>query len=288
MIVTSTARRNPEMGEEAVDWATIELPNAWPDEALQSGVRRALRLVGAVLGRRRSVAVPAGLPGAQMLPAYLFQEFHHLPNGFYSKHIATGYARGFDATMLGHMRQVRSRIAAALADCRRVADIGSGSGCLAAAFVDVGIANVWAVDPSPYLLQIAARRLRGVRVVQGLAENTGFADRQLDGIGMTYVLHELPAAAADAALAEIRRVLRPGGRLAFAEPSPKHYTVRPPVFRRGGLRALYFHAMAHVVYEPFVEQWHRRDIGPWLTAAGFRVLEFSDEIPTRYVVAVRE
>jgi ubiquinone/menaquinone biosynthesis C-methylase UbiE len=114
------------------------------------------------------------------------------------------------------------------------------------------------------------------------------ADRELDCIGMTYVFHELPTSAADAALAEIHRVLRPGGRLAFAEPSPKHYMLRPPVFRRGGLRALYFHAMAHLVYEPFVEQWHRRDIAPWLAAAGFRVLELIDEIPTRYVVAVRE
>jgi ubiquinone/menaquinone biosynthesis C-methylase UbiE len=285
---TSTARRSPDIGARAVDWATVELPNAWPDVVRDSRLRHALRLVGAVLRRRRPVAVPAGLPGADALPAYLFQEFHHLPNGFYSKHIVAGYARGFDATMLGHMQGVRARVAASLADCRRVADIGSGSGSLAAALVAAGIPEVWAVDPSPYLLQIAARRLRGVRVVQGLAERSGFADRELDGIGMTYVFHELPAPAAAAALTEIHRILRPGGRLAFAEPSPQHYAARPRLLRRGGLRALYFHLMAQVVYEPFVEQWHRRDVVAWLTAGGFRDVDVSDEVPTRFVTAIRD
>jgi ubiquinone/menaquinone biosynthesis C-methylase UbiE len=288
MIAASSARQNPAIGADAVDWATIDLPNAWPDVAYGSGMRHVLRMVAAVLTRRQPVTLPTGLPGAQALPKYLLHEFHHLPNGFYSKNIAAGYARGFDATMLGHMRHARTRVAAALAHCRSVADIGSGSGSLAAAFVKAGIPDVWAVEPSPYLLQIAARRLGGVRVVQGLAENTGFAERQLDGVGLTYVFHELPAGVADAALAEIHRVLRPGGRLAFAEPSSQHYARRPQMFRRGALRALYFHLMAQLAYEPFVEQWHRRDIVPWLTNGGFRILELTDELPTRFVIATRD
>jgi ubiquinone/menaquinone biosynthesis C-methylase UbiE len=139
------------------------------------------------------------------------------------------------------------------------------------------------------MLQIAARRLRGVRLVQGLAECTGFANLQLDGVGLTYVLHELPPRAIDAALAEIRRILRPGGRVAFAEPSPLHYIGDSrSTLRGGGLRALYFRALAKIAYEPFVAQWHRRDVSRDLAEAGFRVVAHDDMVPTRFVVAERD
>lgn len=272
----------------AVDWATVELPDAWPDVTLRNGARSVLEVIGAVLREPRVVELPAGLPGAEHLPAYLLREFHHLPNGFYSKRIAAGYSRGFEVSMLGHMRRVRARIAGALVTCAEVADIGAGSGKLAEALAAAGAHQVWAVEPSPYLLQVAARRLRGVRVVQGLAERTGFADEQLDGVGLTYVWHELPAPAAERALIEIRRILRPGGWLAFAEPSPGHYGgTLCSVVRRGGLRALYFHVIARLAYEPYVQQWHERDVSAWLTGAGFRIVEFEDSIPTRIIVAER-
>ena len=57
---------------------------------------------------------------------------------------------------------------------------------------------------------------------------------------------------------------------------------------RAGVRGLYFHWMAKLVHEPFVGQWHNRRIEPWLAAAGFRVIEHADDIPTRFVIAVRE
>lgn len=276
------------MAGHRTDWATVDLPQAWPDVALERGLREALGVLGAVFRRRRRVRLPADLPGADILPGYLRLEFHHLPNGFYSKRLAAGYVRGFDALMLGHMRRLRARVAAALAGGRVVADVGCGAGGLAAALVAAGVPSVWAVEPSPYLLQLAARRVPGVRCVQGLAERTGFADGQCDGVGLTYVLHELPPRAADAALAELRRVLRPGGRLAFGEPSPRQYVgTAGALLREAGVAGLWYLAMARLVYEPFVAQWHRRDLPRWLAAGGFRVLEHDDGIPSRVVVAER-
>ena len=44
-----------------------------------------------------------------MLPPYLLQEFHGMPNGYYSSTVAAGYARGFEVVMLGRMRALRAR-----------------------------------------------------------------------------------------------------------------------------------------------------------------------------------
>ena len=53
------------------------------------------------------------------------------------------------------------------------------------------------LDPSPYLLRCADARVPRARFVQGLAEQTGFADARFDGIACCFVFHELPPRAAD-------------------------------------------------------------------------------------------
>jgi ubiquinone/menaquinone biosynthesis C-methylase UbiE len=273
----------------AVDWSTAPLPDAWPDEL---DLRRPLHLATYVRGwlARRKVVVPTGLPGADGLPGYLRQEFHHLPNGVYSKRHADSYARWFDRLMLGETVRARARLAAELAGCGATLDLGCGSGGLAGAMRTAGIPDVWALDPSPYLLRHAARRHRDVRFVQGIAERTGFSSARFDGIGACFLFHELPTRAADAALVEIHRILVPGGRLVIAEPSPVQLHVREwrTLARRDGRRGLYFAMMARWMYEPFVAGWHRRDVAAWLAAHGFRVRADEVGMPIRFVSAVRD
>ncbi|MCC6765363.1 MAG: class I SAM-dependent methyltransferase [Deltaproteobacteria bacterium] len=274
----------------AVDWSIVSLPDAWPDEL---DLRRPAHLVAYVrgwLGARRKVVVPADLPGGDRLPAYLRQEFHHLPNGVYSKRHADSYARWFDRLMLGDTVRARARLAAELAGCRATLDVGCGSGGLAAAMRAAGVPEVWGLDPSPYLLQLAARAHRGIRFVQGLAERTGFPAQRFEGIGACFLFHELPPRAADAALVELHRILVPGGRLVIAEPSPTQFRVRAwrALARREGRRGLYFAAMAKWMYEPFVAGWHGRAVASWLAAHGFRVLGDERGVPIRFVSAVRD
>lgn len=273
----------------AVDWGAMPLPDAWPDRLDLRRPTHLARYAKSWVGRRK-VELPADLPGAALLPAYLKQEFHHLPNGVYSKRHADSYARWFDRLMLGHTVRARRRIAAALAGARSALDAGCGSGGLAGAMRDVGIADVWGLDPSPYLLRLAARCQPRVRLVQGLVERTGFADARFDGVGVCFLFHELPPRIADAALVEIRRVLAPGGRLVIAEPSPVQFRVRDwrTLARRSGWRGLYFAAMAKGMYEPFVASWHRRDVAAWLASHGFRVLADERGMPIRFLRAVRD
>lgn len=279
----------PADGVDTVDWSAIALPDAWPDRLRLLRPGDLLAFLRRVFGRRRRVEVPDELPGGAALPEYLRQEFHHLPNGNYSKRIVRGYARGFDVLMLGRSTRARRSIAERLAGCRSVLDLGCGSGGVSRALVAAGVPEVYGLDPSPYLLREAAGRVPGVRFVQGLAERNPFPDASFDGVGACFVFHEIPTAEGDVALDELRRVLVPGGTLVLVEPSPLQFRPRELLrFLRGaGVAGLYFWFLALTVYEPFAAAWHRRHVGAWLERHGFTLVEDAVGVPLRTIVATR-
>ncbi len=268
------------------DWASLELPDAWPDQLDLRRPRQLLTLLRGIAGRGRRVQLPERLPGRELLPKYLLQEFHNLPNGNYSRRISRGYLTGFDRVMLGHMRGARARLADFLRGCDSAIDIGCGGGRTAAALREAGVREVWGLDPSPYLLQHAAHDFPTVRFVQGLAEQTGFPERRFDGIAACFLLHELPPRQTGHALAEFARILRPGGRLAICEPSPLQ--MRRPgwqLWRREVWRAHYFHRLARLVHEPFIDAWHRCDARALLAAHGFELVGEEQQLPLAFLFA---
>jgi len=273
----------------SIDWAWVELPDAWPDRLPWRRVVHPLRVARALLrGHHGRVELPEGLPSAADLPRYLLQEFHNRPNGNFSKSITHGYVRTFDRMMLGTLRRARREIAARLHGARRALDVGAGAGNLARALVAEGIPEVVALEPSPYLLQLAARRNPGVACRQGVMESSGLPDAHFDAAGACFVFHEIPPRPADRALAEIARVLVPGGRLVLVEPSPEQYRAsRGEMWRAHGWRGVWFRELALRVHEPFVKAWHDRDPGEWLEAGGFRMEEVREEMPWRMLVARR-
>jgi arsenite methyltransferase len=99
----------------------------------------------------------------------------------------------------------------------RVLDIGCGPGYLAAdmaAAVGPG-GSVHGVDPSPAMLALAERRADGVELSEGDALALPVPDASFDAAVSTQVYEYV--ADMGAALAEARRVLRPGGRLAILD-----------------------------------------------------------------------
>jgi ubiquinone/menaquinone biosynthesis C-methylase UbiE len=176
-------------------------------------------------------------------------------------------------------------MADALTGCASVLDVGCGGGASTAALAEHGIAEVWGIDPSPYLLRCAAARVPGARFVQGIAEQTGFADERFDAVACCFVFHELPPRAADDALAELARILRPGGRLAIVEPAAEQYqTELWRLVARHGPAGVWFRVLARAIHEPFAAQWHQRDTRAWLTAGGFRVAVDRIDFPVRMIV----
>jgi ubiquinone/menaquinone biosynthesis C-methylase UbiE len=91
------------------------------------------------------------------------------------------------------------------ADARVVLDVGCGEGTLARALAAPG-RQVLGIDTDAAALPATAPD--GVRFAVGDALALPCADASVDAVTMAMVLHHLDATAA---LAEVRRVLRPGG-----------------------------------------------------------------------------
>jgi ubiquinone/menaquinone biosynthesis C-methylase UbiE len=269
------------------DWVNLTLPDTWPDQLIRSPLT-AWRLLARTLGKRRRVEVPQDMPGRDWLPKYNLQEFHSLPNGNYSKHLTHGYITGFDRLMLGRMARARAHIADALGTCSSVLDVGCGGGRTAGLLRARGNEDVWGMDPSPYLLQHAARAFPQVNFVQGIAERSGFPHARFDGIAACFLLHEIPPRYIERALREFHRILRPHGLLAICEPSPIQVQVSPwNLLRRGGLLGCYFWLLARVVHEPFVAAWHQQSAARMLAASGFELVSDVHDMPVRHLLARR-
>jgi ubiquinone/menaquinone biosynthesis C-methylase UbiE len=125
-------------------------------------------------------------------------------------------------------RQVRGKLEKALdgLDGERFPDaleIGSGTGYFSLNLLQIGtIERLTATDISPGMLQRLAATAESlgleVETVRTEAEQLPFADESFDLVFGHAVLHHIPDV--DRAFAEFRRVLRPGGAIAFCgEPS---------------------------------------------------------------------
>lgn len=103
----------------------------------------------------------------------------------------------------------------------RLLDVGAGTGLLAqAAAADV--ARVVALDGSPAMCAHLERKftrlgLTNAEALLGDATNLPLANGTIDVVVSNYCLHHLPDADKGRALVEIGRVLRPGGRMVFAD-----------------------------------------------------------------------
>lgn len=134
--------------------------------------------------------------------------------GFYDRHILPSLLHA--AMQQEALLPFRIRVAGAAEG--RVLEIGIGSG-LNLPLYGASVSEVVGVDPSPALLSragTASGRCRApVTLIQGSAEALAFEDRSFDTVVTTWSLCTIPDAGL--ALAEVRRVLRPGGVMLFVE-----------------------------------------------------------------------
>jgi ArsR family transcriptional regulator len=101
-----------------------------------------------------------------------------------------------------------------------VADLASGSGRVAEVLAP-HVGTVIAIDESLAMLEAARERTRAlgnVEVRHGALEALPLGDRSVDAATLFLALHHL--AEPEAALVEVRRVLRPGGRLLLVDMLP--------------------------------------------------------------------
>jgi SAM-dependent methyltransferase len=102
---------------------------------------------------------------------------------------------------------------------RAVLEVGCGTGAFAERLVaDVPEATVIATDASPRFVELTAAR--GVDARQADVQALPFADASFDLVAALWMLYHVPDL--DRGLAEVRRVLRPGGRFLAVTNGAEH------------------------------------------------------------------
>lgn len=104
-------------------------------------------------------------------------------------------------------------------DGAHVADLGCGSMTFSRLLVERG-ATVLACDPDPAVAdrQAQADAIAGIEFAAAESHAIPAGDASLDGVVFSFSLHHVPAETHEAVLAEVRRVLKPGGFLCVIEP----------------------------------------------------------------------
>lgn len=112
-----------------------------------------------------------------------------------------------------------------------VLEVGAGNG-LNFGHYPQAVSSVLAIEPEPHLRALAEQNARRagvpIKVADGTAEQLPAEDGTFDGVVAALMLCSV--ADVQTALAEMRRVLRPGGELRFMEhvvaPTPRHRRVQ--------------------------------------------------------------
>jgi ubiquinone/menaquinone biosynthesis C-methylase UbiE len=160
----------------------------------------------------------------------------------------------------------------------RVLDVGCGPGYFARMLAQtVGShGSVVGIDAAPEMIEYANRKARSLpncRFQSGAAESLAFPDASYDVVVSSLMMHHIPDELRLQAVREMRRVLRPGGRLLLAD-----FTIP----QQGGWR-LIASITGHDAMERRVSPME-----PLLAEAGFTDLRSGDAPPwLHYVQATK-
>lgn len=172
---------------------------------------------------------------------------------------------------LGRDRAIRQKFVdlAAPQPGEKVLDVGCGTGTLAIAMKSrVGGGEVHGIDASPEMIEVAqgkgSKARSDVDFKVAVIEELPFPAESFDLVTSTLMLHHLPDDLKRKGLAEIRRVLKPGGRFLALDFSAHTHSLL------GHLLAV----LGHPRGKPIVEV-----LTPMLNDAGFDDVE---AMPTRH------
>jgi ubiquinone/menaquinone biosynthesis C-methylase UbiE len=118
---------------------------------------------------------------------------------------------------------------------------------------------------SPYFLAVAnyraGQRQAKINWLHAQAESTGLPDASFDLVSIFLMCHELPQSSTRKILAEMRRLLRPGGYLAIMDMNPKSEVYQKmPAYILTLLKST----------EPYLDEYFGLDIEQAIVEAGFQ------------------
>ena len=156
-----------------------------------------------------------------------------------------GFTAGADPE---YEEQILPLAAAELEGCATVLDIGCGDGQISHMLVDRG-AHVIGIDPTWNQIAVAQQSGGGAAYARAAADRLPFVDASFDAAVACLVFEHIDAV--DAAIAEVARVVKPGGRFAFF--------LNHPLLQTPGSGWI-----ADQILDPPEQYWR---IGPYLTEA---------------------
>jgi demethylmenaquinone methyltransferase/2-methoxy-6-polyprenyl-1,4-benzoquinol methylase len=156
----------------------------------------------------------------------------------------------------------------------RILDVAAGTGTSSASLARSG-ATVVAVDFSPGMIEEGRKRNPKIEFVQADAEKLPFGDDEFDVVTISFGLRNV--AKPKAALAEMYRVLKPGGRLLICE-----FSHPPQALIRGGYELYLRRAMPTIarlsssnpdaytyLLESIAEWPDQSTLSQWIRGVGF-------------------
>jgi len=167
---------------------------------------------------------------SEAYPVYYRQNFHYQTGGWFTVDSAKRYDAQVEALFSGTAAAMRRRVLSVLMKALKdtdqrgltLVDLACGSGAfLKDLAASLPRAHIFGLDLSmAYLDQ--SRRRAGQPVIQAKMEQLPFADKSLDAVTCIYLFHELPPRYRPVIAAELARILKPGGLLAFGD------SIQPP------------------------------------------------------------
>lgn len=226
--------------------------------------------------KRRLVRdLPEGVDLASY-PDYFRRNFHWQTDGYFSERSAAVYDIGVEFLFFGTADVMRRQIVPpvtrylrsrdANAGAARILDVACGTG---SALNQLALSHpserYWGLDLSPYYLQHAGRRLSHVKNLSLVTENAEcmpLADASFDVVTSVFLFHELPSRARKNVLAEMRRVLKPGGLLVIEDAAQ--------LTEARDLKS-FLENFALTMNEPFFADYIESDLAEAIEDAGFEV-----------------
>jgi ubiquinone/menaquinone biosynthesis C-methylase UbiE len=223
-------------------------------------------------------------------PAYFRRNFHWQTDGYFSRRSAELYDVGVEFLFLGTADVMRRQVIPPVARFLRekpsggppprLLDVACGTGRtlrqLAAAFPD---GRYYGLDLSPYYVQVARQKLADLvhaSLVAENAESMPFRDEFFDAVTSVYLFHELPKNARRNVLAEMHRVLRPGGIVVIEDSAQ-------PV--DAGEVSFFLERFSEEFHEPFYRDYLRDDLAEALVESGFEVVAVESCFVAKVVTA---